>query len=70
VERAMRADRAAAARVAAEAKRTTPAPTVQPPTASRGRSDTSAEKRHQQNMERYRRTGREEDAIRMLMDRV
>jgi len=70
VERAMRADRAAAARESAEAKRSAAAPTVQQPGAARPRSDLTAAQRHQRNVERYQRTGKEADAIRMLMDRL
>ena len=70
VERAMRADRAAAARQSAEAKRSVAAPTVQQPGAARNRSELTAAQRHQRNVERYQRSGKEQDAIRMLMDRL
>lgn len=70
VERAMRADRAAAARQSAEAKRSVAAPTVQQPGAARNRSELTAAQRHQRNVEQYRRSGKEQDAIRMLMDRL
>jgi hypothetical protein len=66
--KAMQADRAASARQAADAKRNTAAPTVQPPGAARQRGDTQVAQRRQQKMAQLRRSGSEKDAISLLMD--
>ena len=68
VNEAMLADRARSARQAAETKRNTNAPAVQPPGAGRQRSDTRAAQVRAQKMAALRRSGSEKDAISYLLD--
>jgi|SRR5580765_1009743 len=68
VNEAMQADRARSARQAAETKRNTTAPAVQPPGAGRQRSDTRAAQVRAQKMAALRRSGSEKDAISYLLD--
>jgi hypothetical protein len=65
-EKAMRADRAAAARKTTVADRATP-PSVQPPGAKQ-RSDRTASQRRDAKMAALKKTGSQQDAISYLME--